>query len=408
MYNDIPFADFFISERLRQRLIGQPNSSARLALASGASCENDVEKLSLLILLTADEEQKVADQARKNLNAMGPEMVAKILPTDSHAQIVGFLTQFFTGSEKLDERLIQCIYLPSEAAFLISNRASARVCEEIARARQLLLLNPQLIFRLQNNPSCPPSAYSRAESFLRMQKAMPTEEMVMFEETSSAGQLSASDVDLEAEVMAALSGGQSASLSKASSFEQFSIGETNNGPSSSNAFSDINLGSGDASSKSAFSFDLNAFGDETEEEEEKAHQSWEKKIKDMSVGHKIKLAFKGNKECRSILIRDTNKTVSVAVVKSGRLTDGEVASFAGNRNLSDDVIREIARNNEFVRKYPVKVALINNPKTPVATALGFLSSLHKKDLQALMLNRNVPSVVSGAARKRFKDKYRKS
>ena len=97
MYNDIPFADFFISERLRQRLTGNPNASARLALASGASCENDVEKLSLLILLTADEDSKVAEQARKNLNSMGADAIAKILPSDSHGQVLGFLAQFFSA-----------------------------------------------------------------------------------------------------------------------------------------------------------------------------------------------------------------------------------------------------------------------------------------------------------------------
>jgi hypothetical protein len=72
------------------------------------------------------------------------------------------------------------------------------------------------------------------------------------------------------------------------------------------------------------------------------------------------------------------------------------------------VIREIARNKEFIRNYPVKVALVNNPKTPVSTALGFVSLLHKKDLQLLSRNKNVSSVISTAAMKRFKDKYRRS
>ena len=90
------------------------------------------------------------------------------------------------------------------------------------------------------------------------------------------------------------------------------------------------------------------------------------------------------------------------------MTDTEVASYAGNRNLSDDVIREIARNKEFTRKYPVQVALVTNPKTPVNVAMGFMATMHKKDLQALMRNRNVSSVISTAARKRYKDKYQKS
>ena len=124
------------------------------------------------------------------------------------------------------------------------------------------------------------------------------------------------------------------------------------------------------------------------------------------MGHKIKLAYRGNKEVRGILIRDTNKVIASAVVKSGRLTDQEVASFAGNKNLDGEVLREIATNSEFTRKYPVKVALVNNPKTPVSMAVTMVNSLQKKDLMSLTRNRNVPSVVTTAATRLFRKKYR--
>ena len=67
-----------------------------------------------------------------------------------------------------------------------------------------------------------------------------------------------------------------------------------------------------------------------------------------------------------------------------------------------------AEISEFTRKYPVRVALINNPKTPVSVALSFLGVLNKRDLQNLSRNRGVSSVVSNAARKRFRDKFRKT
>ena len=121
----------------------------------------------------------------------------------------------------------------------------------------------------------------------------------------------------------------------------------------------------------------------------------------MSVGQLIKLAFKGNKEIRSLLLRNTNKSIASAVIKSGRLTDGEIVSAAGNRNLADDVIRAIASNKEFLRKYPVKVALVNNSKTAVPTALNLLKSLHKTDLKQVARNPNVSSIISNAATKLF-------
>ena len=178
----------------------------------------------------------------------------------------------------------------------------------------------------------------------------------------------------------------------------------------------------DAQGFEAFSFDfsddMNDFSwsltiDPTEgegqggEEEEAVRVSMEKQIGDMSVGKKIKLAYTGNQQARKILIRDSNKVVAAAVVKSGRLSPNEVASFAGNRNLHDEVVRLIAQNKEFVRKYPVQVSLVNNPKCPKQLALKLMQGLSKKDLQAVANNKNVPSIIFGSAMKMFKAKYRK-
>jgi hypothetical protein len=124
----------------------------------------------------------------------------------------------------------------------------------------------------------------------------------------------------------------------------------------------------------------------------------------MSVGKKLKLAYLGNKSVRSLLIRDRNKLVSVAVVKSGRLTDAEVLAHAGNRNLPDEALREIATNREWTRKYPVKVALVNNPKCPPSVSLSLVSQLQIKDLASLSRNRNVSSVVFTLAGKLAKQK----
>jgi hypothetical protein len=96
--------------------------------------------------------------------------------------------------------------------------------------------------------------------------------------------------------------------------------------------------------------------------------------------------------------------VSSAVVKSGRLSDAEVLSFAGNRGLSEEVLRIIGTNREWTRKYAVQVALANNPKCPVSISVGLVSHLQPKDLAGLSRNRNVPSVVSTMANKMVKAK----
>ncbi len=118
----------------------------------------------------------------------------------------------------------------------------------------------------------------------------------------------------------------------------------------------------------------------------------------MNVSQKIKLAYLGNATVRSILIRDSNKVVATAVLKSPQLTDSEVLSIANNRNVCDDVLREIARNKEWFRIYAVKLALVNNPKTPAAVSVPIVSQLMLHDLKRLANNRNVPSVITTTAR----------
>jgi hypothetical protein len=107
---------------------------------------------------------------------------------------------------------------------------------------------------------------------------------------------------------------------------------------------------------------------------------------------------------RELLVRDTNKIVAVAVIKSGRITDNEVKSIATNRAINEDCIRALADNREYLRKYPIKVALANNPKTPISVAMSLLKSLHVKDLKGLANNRNVSAAVFSQAAKLYKQK----
>ena len=206
-------------------------------------------------------------------------------------------------------------------------------------------------------------------------------------------------MDLLAEVEAALRGEQSPAFVQAqsSNLDMFNLDALDDGPDPHAGFSFDFTDEGES-----FSWDLTADHGRDIEDRGELRRSLEQQIKDMSVGHKIKLAYRGNKEVRGILIRDTNKVIASAVVKSGRLTDQEVASFAGNKNLDGEVLREIATNSEFTRKYPVKVALVNNPKTPVSMAVTMVNSLQKKDLMSLTRNRNVPSVVTTAATRLFR------
>ena len=133
----------------------------------------------------------------------------------------------------------------------------------------------------------------------------------------------------------------------------------------------------------------------------------EQQVANMSVGQRIKLAYTGNRSTRKLLLRDSNKLVSSAVVKSGRMTDAEILATAGNRNIPTEILNYIARDKEQLRKYPIRVALASNPKTPVPVALRLLRDLSKADLRSLSMNRNVSGVVFETAGRLYKQKFQK-
>lgn len=124
-----------------------------------------------------------------------------------------------------------------------------------------------------------------------------------------------------------------------------------------------------------------------------------RQILSMPVSKKIKLALKGNKEARSILIKDSNKMVSTSVLKNPRISDGEVAAIASSKSAIEDLLRLIAANNGWMRKYSIRVALVNNPKCPFAIAQKILPTLQDADVAALAKSRSVSGAVAQAAKR---------
>lgn len=122
-------------------------------------------------------------------------------------------------------------------------------------------------------------------------------------------------------------------------------------------------------------------------------------VMNMSVPDKIKLAMAGGREERRILVRDISKVVALAAVKSPKVKESEIESFAGMRNLVEDVLRVIAESREWTKSYAVIHALCKNPKAPVRRVLTFMSRLTNKDLRLLGIDRNIPEVVRANARR---------
>lgn len=140
-----------------------------------------------------------------------------------------------------------------------------------------------------------------------------------------------------------------------------------------------------------------------EESSEFRSRSLFQEIQDMTVSEKLDFARKGSKEARTILIRDSNKLVQLAVISSPKITETEILMIANNRQVNDEVLRTIANNREWMKNYQVKSALLYNPKTPVQIALKLVPMLSQKDLGLLAKSKSVARVLTIAASRRLKD-----
>jgi hypothetical protein len=124
-----------------------------------------------------------------------------------------------------------------------------------------------------------------------------------------------------------------------------------------------------------------------------------KDLSTLSVLDRMKLAMKGTREQRSVLVRDSNKLVAAAVLSSPKVNEAEIEAFTKMGNVSEDVLRIIGTNRGWTKNYGVILGLCKHPKTPPALAMTFAQRLHEKDLKALMTDRNAKEGLRLLAKK---------
>jgi hypothetical protein len=144
--------------------------------------------------------------------------------------------------------------------------------------------------------------------------------------------------------------------------------------------------------------DRTDYGPEAETEEQKASTATQ--LAGLTVPEKVKAALKGTREMRTILVRDPNRIVAMAVLSSPKLTEAEVETIARMSSVSEDVLRTIGQTRGWIKSYPVVVALTRNAKTPLALSMSLLQRLNDRDVRAVSIDRNVPEPLRLAARKK--------
>ncbi len=132
--------------------------------------------------------------------------------------------------------------------------------------------------------------------------------------------------------------------------------------------------------------------------------SRQKSLLGLTVSQKIRLAHIGSGYQRALLLRDPNRVIAMAAIKSPLVKETEVIRVSQSRSVNDDVIRHIASNREWLKLHQVKVALVANPKCPLPTAMRLLPHMRLVDLRNLARSRDIPSALRNAAKNMLKKK----
>ena len=131
----------------------------------------------------------------------------------------------------------------------------------------------------------------------------------------------------------------------------------------------------------------------------RAGESAHSKLLMMSVHERIICALRGSREERALLINSRNRLIQRSVLACPKLSDSEIEQFAASRSVAQEVIKLIASNSRWLRRYPVITALAMNPKTPVYTAKSILPRLNYRDKMRVSRDRNLPPVTRKIAEK---------
>lgn len=371
---------------------GAAPHQARLAAASGLLPLPQSDLLEVLVALRESDDREIADAARETLESQErDDLLTAARSNETTVAVLDYLATRQNDDRQIPEALILNNKTPDQAiARLATATSDGSLLDLIAQNQQRLIRFPKIIDAILANSDRTQEAERRARETKRefFEKERGAQQIAQelrtrgnsaaaefFESADLSGGLSVEDAWLIAEHIEVPDAELDNSWLPAERYEELKP-ET---PEQQ-----------ESNFKRAIEFEKIELGEVPPE-----RVSLIKRIMFMNARDRMKLAMKGDREARSILIRDSNRVVATAVIQNPRVTDQEVENIAAMRTVADEVLRLISVNRNWARSYPIIHNLVRNPKTPLPTVISTLPRIRTKDLKHLAQNRN----VSEAARR---------
>jgi hypothetical protein len=365
---------------------GAAPHQARLAAASGLLPLPQSDLLEVLVALRQSEDSEIATAAKATLEGQDSEDLLEAARSDETSVVVlDYLATPSGSSRQIHEAVILNSKTSDQAiASLAASTSDGSLLELIAMNQQRLVRFPEIIDAILANSGSSQEAERRARETKRefFEKERGAQQIA--QELRTKGKTAAAEFFESADLTEGLSVEDAWLIA-----EHIEVSDADLDTSwlPSERYEELQAETPEehaANFKRVIEFEKLEFGEVPAE-----RVSLIRRLMFMNVKDRMKLAMKGDREARGILIRDSNRTVATAVIHNPRVTDQEVENIAAMRTVADEVLRLIAMNRNWARSYSIIHNLCRNPRTPIATVIGTLPRIRTKDLKNLSQNRNI-------------------
>jgi hypothetical protein len=353
-----PIPLIVVAEPLRKHVDPASPAPLRLMAAKGLVPMQPRDMVTVLSCLCFDDDDKVKTAAAESLTGLPERIVTGGLQDELYPTVLDYLAQVFVENPSHIEKILINKNTPDETYERLAESVKGNVLDIIANNQVRILRHPPIAKAILKNPASLKSTIEMMMDFA-VRTGMDFSSVPAFEEAKKRVLSTPPDPKEEERIQQVVL----ASLPEDMLKEEDADGSAN------------------------------------AEESEAKKARMLSRLHTMTVAQKIALAQKGNQVVRLTLIRDANRSVAVAAIKNPGMNESEVAAVVTSRAICDEVIRIICNNREWTKSYVVKLALANNPKTPLAFSMRLMQSLHIGDLKALASNKNIPSALTQAAKK---------
>jgi regulator of extracellular matrix RemA (YlzA/DUF370 family) len=377
---------------VRAIIEGTAPHQARLAAASGLLPLPQSDLLEVLVVLCHSDDSEIAQAAKETLASQdSAELLLAARSEETSAAVLEYLATVSQDTRQIHEALILNKNTSDQAIVsLAAATADGSLLELIAINQQRLVRAPEIIDAILANSARSAEAERRVRETKRefFEKERGAQQIA--QELRARGRSAAAEFFESADLSGGLSIEDAWLLAE---HIEVSDADIDSAWLPSERYEEL---SAETPEEHAANFRRVVEHERIEMGEVSGERvSLIRRIMFMNAKDRMKLAMKGDREARSILIRDSNRIVATAVIHNPRVTEQEVESIAAMRTVADEVLRLIALNRAWARSYTIIHNLVRNPRTPIPTIISTLPRIRTKDLKHLSQNRN----VSEAARR---------